>query len=204
MFHNIPQLGEKINKDGFIGTVTALSLTKQVTTQGEEHTVTVTLKSVNPTPGLGHTDETFIISVPIAERRPDNEEYKQVVKVLSAIQHDKEGTYGSSWKGKGEYRGIMANIDRKYDRLDKMTDDEVARHILSLPEIESHLKEFGKLPEGVNPESKVDAIADLANYTILYMSYIKANFPEVYKYWARQNLPEHLQGHYFPLSSPKL
>jgi len=50
------------------------------------------------------------------EDRPDNTNLPPVVTMLMAIQYDKEGHYGSSWKGKGEYRGIMSNIDRKYAR----------------------------------------------------------------------------------------
>lgn len=125
------------------------------------------------------------------EYRPDNSNLPAVVSVLMAIQYDKEGHYGSSWKGKGEYRGIMANIDRKYDRLDKMTQDEIVGRISSLRNLEEGLAEGIYTAEEVG-ESKVDAIADLANYCLLYMTYIKEQYPGLFKVWVDKNIPKYL------------
>lgn len=125
------------------------------------------------------------------EYRPDNSNLPAVVSVLMAIQYDKEGHYGSSWKGKGEYRGIMANIDRKYDRLDKMTQDEIVGRISSLRNLEEGLAEGIYTAEDVG-ESKVDAIADLANYCLLYMTYIKEQYPGLFKVWVDKNIPKYL------------
>ena len=125
------------------------------------------------------------------EYRPDNSNLPAIVSVLMAIQYDKEGHYGSSWKGKGEYRGIMANIDRKYDRLDKMTQDEIVGRIPSLRNLEDGLTGgiYGSDEVG---ESKVDAIADLANYCLLYMTYIKEQYPGLFKVWVDKNIPKYL------------
>lgn len=125
------------------------------------------------------------------EDRPDNSNLPAIVTLLMAIQYDKEGSYGSSWKGKGEYRGIMANIDRKYDRLDKMTDDEIAGSIATLAVIEKEL-ESGRVREQAVGESKIDAIADLANYCLLYLTYVKEKYPRVFRIWVDRNVPKYL------------
>ena len=125
------------------------------------------------------------------EARPDNSNLPPIVTLLMAIQYDKEGSYGSSWKGKGEYRGIMANIDRKYDRLDKMTDDEIEGSIATLNLLEQGL-EVGRLTEEEVGESKIDAIADLANYCLLYLTYVKEKYPRVFSIWVKKNVPAYL------------
>lgn len=131
------------------------------------------------------------------ESRPDNDNLPPIVTLLMAVQYDKEGGYGSSWKGKGEYRGIMANIDRKYDRLDKMTMDEIEGKIESLQQIEGKLETLknntgntGALDVG---ESKIDAIADLANYCLLYMTYVKEKYPKTFDKWVDKNVPPYLR-----------
>lgn len=125
------------------------------------------------------------------EERPDNKNLPPVVTMLMAIQYDKEGQYGSSWKGRGEYRGIMSNIDRKYDRLDHLTQLEIEDAMKSLQELENDLKMKEIDPSDV-PESKIDAIADLANYCLLYMTYVKEKYPMVFNVWVKKNVPSYL------------
>lgn len=123
--------------------------------------------------------------------RPDNLNLPPIVSILMAIQYDKEGHYGSSWKGKGEYRGIMANIDRKYDRLDKMTQDEVEGLTPTLMKLEEELQCGHISPDNVG-ESKIDAVADLANYCLLYMTYVREQYPGLFKVWVDRNVPKYL------------
>jgi hypothetical protein len=123
---------------------------------------------------------------------PDNSKLPEIVTLLMAIQYDKEKHYGSSWKRKGEYRGIMANIDRKYDRLDKMTEDEINGKAKTLAEWEELLKNGVNTPDDVG-ESKIDAIADLTNYGLLYMTYVKEHYPHVFKVWVERNVPQYLR-----------
>ena len=130
------------------------------------------------------------------ELRPDNSNMPEIVTLLMAIQYDKEGQYGSSWKGKGEYRGIMANIDRKYDRLDQMTTSVLEGKVETLRQLENKLQmkknnTGNTLDHGIG-ESKIDAVADLANYSILYLTYIKENYPMVFRVWVDRNLPKYL------------
>lgn len=142
---------------------------------------------------LGYSMVNWMDGLP---ERPDNSKLPAIVTLLMAIQYDKEGGYGSSWKGKGEYRGIMANIDRKYDRLDKMTQDEIAGTIQSLAEMEENLARQEKPNSGKSApigESKIDAIADLTNYGILYMTFVKEHFPRVFAVWVDRNIPEYLR-----------
>lgn len=121
---------------------------------------------------------------------PDNSNLDPILSLLTALQYDKEKTYGSSWKGKGEIRGIMANIDRKYDRIDKITDDEIQGKRKTLPKdefnelTEAQLQEIG--------ESKIDAVADLANYCLLYMTYLRDTYPGAFEHWVRRNIPPYM------------
>jgi len=126
------------------------------------------------------------------EPLPDNSKLPYIVDLLLAIQYDKEKHYGSSWKGKGEYRGIMANMDRKYDRLDKMTQDELSGVIKSLEQVEEDLQK-GTLDPSYSVESKIDAVADLTNYGLLYMTWIKEKFPLCFKMWVDRNVPGYLR-----------
>lgn len=130
------------------------------------------------------------------ELRPDNSNMPEIVTLLMAIQYDKEGHYGSSWKGKGEYRGIMSNIDRKYDRLDQMTVSELEGKVETLKQLENKLEmkknNTGNTFDHGIGESKIDAVADLANYSILYLTYIQENYPLVFRVWVDRNLPKYL------------
>lgn len=123
--------------------------------------------------------------------RPDNSLMPVIVSLLMSLQWDKEGTYGSSWRGKGEYRGIMANIDRKYDRLDKITNDEInsVRPLLPTQTLDNltgdEIASIG--------ESKIDAVADLANYCILYMTYLMVKYPGAFQVWVNRNIPQYLR-----------
>lgn len=125
------------------------------------------------------------------QKREDNQKLVPIVSLLLAIQYDKEGSYGSSWKGKGEYRGIMANIDRKYDRLDKMTEDEIKGLRKPLP-TSSYQELTGQEVQDIG-ESKIDAVADLANYCLLYMSFLRENYPGAFRVWVAKNVPQYLR-----------
>lgn len=126
------------------------------------------------------------------EDRPDSSKLPEIITLLMAIQYDKEGHYGSSWKGKGEYRGIMANIDRKYDRLDQITQMEIEGSIKSLQDLE-HALEFNEIDESEVPENKIDAIADGTVYHMLYLTFVKDNFPRVWNVWVKKNVPTYLR-----------
>jgi len=123
------------------------------------------------------------------EQLPDNSKLPEIVDMLLSIQYSKEKDYGSSWKARGEHRGIVPNVDRKYDRLDKMTMDELIGKAMTLREIEEKLVNKELKPEIVG-ESKIDAIADLAVYCLLYLTYVKEEYPHVFDIWVDRNVPK--------------
>lgn len=125
------------------------------------------------------------------EPLPDNSKLPEIMEMLLAIQYVKEKDYGSSWKSRGEYRGIVPNIDRKYDRLDKMTQDEISGKTKTLAELEE-LVVNNKIQSQDVGESKIDAIADLTNYCLLYLTYVKENYPNVFEIWKEKNVPKEL------------
>lgn len=133
-----------------------------------------------------HVFEEYISNL---EPLPDNTQIQKVVPILMTLQYTKELSYGSSWKARGELRSIIPNIDRKYDRLDNMTQYEMEGKMLTLEEIERSLSE-GKISLEEVGESKVDAIGDLANYSLLYMSWVAEKFPLLFRGWLYKNLPK--------------
>lgn len=122
-------------------------------------------------------------------KRADNESLSEIIAYLLSVQYDKEGSYGSSWCARGEHRGIMSNIDRKYDRLDKILEDERIGARATLP-TGLHLHSEDKSQIG---ESKIDAVADLANYCLLYMTWLRKQHPGAFKVWIDKNVPSYAQ-----------
>jgi len=117
----------------------------------------------------------------------DNSNMVSVLPLLLELQYNKELDYGNSWKLRGEYRGIIPNIDRKYDRLNIMIQREIDDPSFRLPE--------GDIPTGISieewddkiGESKIDAVADLANYCLMYFAYLKDKHPGAFNTWIRKN-----------------
>jgi len=126
----------------------------------------------------------------LATPRTDNQAMQEIMPLLLAVQHDKEGSYGNSWRKHGEIRSILPNIDRKYDRLSTIIEAELDG---------SRPKLLNNRPSGMLNiqfdelvgESKIDAVADLANYAILYMGWLKANYPDAFNTWVRKNVPNY-------------
>lgn len=123
--------------------------------------------------------------------RPDNAKFLEMVQLLALVQYSKEKDYGSSWKKKGEYRSIMSNVDRKYDRLDKITTDEIEGRRPLLPTC-SYIELLELEQTDAIGESKIDAVADLSNYCTLYMTYLKDTYPGAFEVWVQKNVPTHL------------
>jgi len=68
---------------------------------------------------------------------------------------------------------------------------EIEKAMKSLQDLENDLKMKEIEPSDV-PESKIDAIADLANYCLLYMTYVKEQYPRVFNVWVKKNVPSYL------------
>jgi len=120
--------------------------------------------------------------------RSDNQAMQEIIPLLLAVQYDKEGSYGNSWCKHGEVRSILPNIDRKYDRLDTIVQSELNGSRPKLPNNRPSSMSNEQFDSLVG-ESKIDAVADLANYCILYMGWLKKNYPDAFDTWVRKNVP---------------
>lgn len=98
--------------------------------------------------------------------RRDNVLLVYVFMVLSNVQYKKEGTYGNSWEKRGELE-VFFNVARKFDRLENIM-------------LKGATDEVG--------ESHADTVADLANYGLLWMTYILREKPELFFNWLENNL----------------
>lgn len=97
--------------------------------------------------------------------RYDNAMLHLVTGQVLQMHHAKEGTYGNSWCRRGEL-GIFFNIARKFDRLENMV-------------VHDRADEVG--------ESRIDTIADLATYSLLWLTLIMREHPEAYRTWQDSN-----------------
>lgn len=196
MYQSAYVIGNKVVKDGVVYEVLDVGYLNPATydptteKEGKLHYLLSDGQGWVPSEAIDHSAEgkpvnkwAWLDSLP---PRTDNSKLPEIVAYLLAIQYDKEGFYGSSWIGKGEYRGVIANIDRKYDRLDNIIQDEIAGRRRQLPTTDS-LSEKERKEIG---ESKIDAVADLANYAILYLMYLKSRHPGAFEYWLSRNLPD--------------
>ena len=93
--------------------------------------------------------------------REDNALLTLAFICLSDLQYRKEGSYGRSWSKRGE-TDVFFNTARKFDRLENMvlygSHDEVG-------------------------EGRIDTVGDLANYSLLWMTYFIRETPSEFKKW---------------------
>ena len=112
----------------------------------------------------------------------DRRSFGEIVFTLYTLVFAKSVQYGNSWQKRGEIRGPIANMDRKYDRI--------------MTSIERWVE------EGKNdPYPRIDGSADLAVYAILYLStYLREHYPEVFEKWWTEEVQVFLDR-YRPLRS---
>jgi hypothetical protein len=99
----------------------------------------------------------------------DRKAFGETLFHLYFLVFAKSAQYGDSWQKRGEIRGPIANIDRKYDRI-----------MHSIAQWEE---------AGTNdPLPRIDGSADLAVYCLLYLSsFLRKRYPEAYgKWWAEE------------------
>lgn len=95
--------------------------------------------------------------------------FGEMAFTLYVLAFAKSVQYGDSWQKRGEIRGPISNMDRKYDRI--------------MHSIEQWEK------AGINdPYPRIDGSADLAVYALLYLSsYLRKHYPETFeKWWAEE------------------
>lgn len=91
--------------------------------------------------------------------------FGQMAFTLYVLAFAKSIQYGDSWQKKGEIRGPISNLDRKYDRI-----------MHSIEQWEKSGKN--------DPYPRIDGTADLAVYALLYLStYLREHYPEAFEKW---------------------
>ena len=100
----------------------------------------------------------------------DIEAFGELIFKLYLLTFCKGKHYGDSWKKRGEIRGCMSNMDRKYDRISKSADD-----------ITDH---------GHNdPVPRLDGTGDLVVYGLLYLSsFLKQKYPKEFEEWLEKDV----------------
>jgi hypothetical protein len=112
----------------------------------------------------------------------DRKSFGEVIFYLYLLAFAKSVEYGDSWQKRGEIRGPISNMDRKYDRVM----NSIERWIST-----------GKN----DPRARIDGSGDLAVYTLLYLStFLKEHYPEDYKRWWNDELQVYIDR-YRPLRS---
>lgn len=102
---------------------------------------------------------------PEMEIRDDNLLLTVVFLSLSGVQYSKEGTYGDSWRKRGELE-VFFNLARKFDRLENIV-------------LNGSKDEVG--------EPYVDTVGDSANYGLLWMTLILRQDPDLFLSWVESN-----------------
>lgn len=119
---------------------------------------------------ISHPDGNKTLSIPLSEFSSygyDLENLLDGIQWILKILITKGFFYKDSWKKRGQIRSIMANIDRKYDRLDQ----EIQR-------VEQNHE---------NPEGLLEGAGDLGNYCFLYVfDYLRTHYPEAFQRWTEQ------------------
>jgi hypothetical protein len=91
--------------------------------------------------------------------------FGEMAFTLYVLAFAKGMQYGQSWQKRGEIRGPISNIDRKYDRLMNSIDQ---------------WEKTGKN----DPYPRIDGSADLAVYNLLYLStYLREHYPAAFEKW---------------------
>jgi hypothetical protein len=95
----------------------------------------------------------------------DNILFVTVFPFLAEIQYKKEQGYGRSWCKRGEM-DIFFNTARKFDRIENIV--------------------LGTGQDQVG-EATIDTVGDMANYTMLWMTYYLRVNTDVFLSWAKNN-----------------
>ena len=104
------------------------------------------------------------------------------VPLLAAILHNlfelaicKNTEYGGSYCKRGELRGIIPNLDRKWDRIDRSVE---------------------RLEQGINdPTPRIDSVADLLVYCALYLQWMAVEYLDDWQKWWQREVEDLLDKH---------
>jgi uncharacterized protein YfbU (UPF0304 family) len=103
--------------------------------------------------------------------------FEGIFEVLKELQYKKTLVYKDSWKRRGEVLGILANIARKYDRIEAIVVDGV---------------------RATNDETLLDTLADLAVYSAKYLTYLAEFYESIFVDFINQYPPtEDVESYYY-------
>ena len=146
---------------------------KKIPTVNEYFKTTLSKKIMELLPNLDLNELQYLVdyytALPFVDKtkpiREDNLLFCITFPYLAKIQYKKEATYGSSWCKRGEM-DVFFNLARKFDRLENMM-------------LKGAKDEVG--------EDKIDTVADLTNYGLLWMTYLLRNNSKAFQDWTNKN-----------------
>ena len=106
----------------------------------------------------------------------DTKNLKEIIPSIIQLQDDKSKLYGRSWCKYGEVSAFF-NLARKYDRL-----ENIMKKALNEGTAILHSKE-----SSTANETFLDTVVDTAVYSLLWVGYIKENYPEEWKIFLKNN-----------------
>ena len=113
----------------------------------------------------------------------DTENLKEIFPKIIQLQDDKGQLYGRSWCKYGEVSAFF-NLARKYDRLENIMQKALKYGTQILHSKESQTAN----------ETFLDTVVDTAVYSLLWVGYIKENYPEEWKKFLKDNNLEEEKG----------
>lgn len=109
---------------------------------------------------------------------PDNVNLMKIFPQLLKLQNDKGRVYGRSYAKHGDV-SIFLNVERKFDRISNIMDRAMREGLNTLHSEAS----------STATETFLDTVIDLGLYSLMWVGYIKDEYPEEYqKFLAANNL----------------
>ncbi len=109
---------------------------------------------------------------------PDNVNLMKIFPHLLKLQNDKGRVYGRSYAKHGDV-SIFLNVERKFDRISNIMDRAMREGLNTLHSEAS----------STATETFLDTVVDLGLYSLMWVGYIKDEYPEEYqKFLAANNL----------------
>ena len=111
------------------------------------------------------------------EESQDTKNLKEIMPVLIKLQSDKGRQYGRSYCKMGE-TSIYFNVARKYDRI-----ENIMKRALE----DGVEKTLHGGDSSTATETFLDTVADIANYSLLWVGWIKENYPDEWERFVKTN-----------------
>lgn len=107
---------------------------------------------------------------------PDNVNLMEIFPQLLKLQNDKGRVYGRSYAKHGDV-SIFLNVERKFDRISNIMDRAMREGLNTLHSEAS----------STATETFLDTVVDLGLYSLMWVGYIKDEFPEEYQKFLTAN-----------------